>query len=71
MAPIRTYTGDGVTEYIPGVPARDLEQEDWDAQPEHIEAQIDASAFYEDPGAAPEGEAAPAGEAAATEEPTP
>lgn len=43
--PVRYFTGDG-TRYHPGVPAADLEQDDYDALPDHLKATVDASDLY-------------------------
>jgi hypothetical protein len=46
MATKATYQGDG-TEYLNGVPARDLSDEDWAALDDEHQAAVAASPLYE------------------------
>lgn len=65
MAVARYLNEEAVTEgvFIPGVPLRDIEQEEYDALPKHLQQTVDASGLYRKT----EPDKKPAPEKAATE----
>lgn len=47
--PVRTYVGTDPERSFAGVGLHDLEQEEWDAIPTHIQESVDASDLYTTP----------------------
>jgi hypothetical protein len=45
MAPVRYFVADG-EKYHPGIPAADMDQDQYDALPKHLQETVDNSPLY-------------------------